>query len=139
MELQTSRFGTLVLDEHRRVDFPDGIPGFPDFVQAVLIVVDENPDFYWLQSTSDGDLAFLTVVPWSFFPDYEAVLSDEDQEAIGLEDAGDALICCLVSVDRARNAYNANLRAPIVVNVATNRARQVVLPDERLDIQAEIA
>lgn len=139
MELLTSRFGSLVLEEHRRVDFGHGIPGFPDFVQAVLVEVDENPDFYWLQSIHDGALAFLTVVPWSFFPTYEAVLSDEDQEAIGLQDAGDALICCLVSIDRERGVYNANLRAPIVVNVSTNRARQVVLPDERLGIQAEIS
>lgn len=138
MELQTSRFGVLDLDDHRVVDFVGGIPGFPGFTRALLIEVDDNPDYYWLQSIEDGDLAFLTVVPWSFFADYELVLNDDDQEAIGLDDAGDAFICCLLSVDREANTFTANLRAPIVVNVAANRARQVILPDERLPLQAPL-
>lgn len=138
MELQTTRFGVLRLDDHRLVDFVGGIPGFPEFLRALLIEVDDNPDYYWLQSTEDGDLAFLTVVPWPFFSDYELVLNDDDQAAIELQDAGDAFICCLVSVDRDANAFTANLRAPIVVNVAANRARQVILPDERLDVRAPL-
>jgi len=139
MELQTTRFGVLELDEHRLVDFVGGIPGFPHFTRAVLIEVEGNPDYYWLQSVDDGDLAFLTVVPWSFFADYELVLNDDDQAAIELDDAGDAFICCLVSVDRGSQSFTANLRAPIVVNVAVNRARQVILPDERLSLQAQLS
>jgi flagellar assembly factor FliW len=139
MDFQTTRFGALKLEDHRLVDFVDGIPGFPAFTRAVLIEVDDNPDYYWLQSVDDGDLAFLTVVPWSFFADYELVLNDDDQAAIGLDDAGDAFICCLVSVDRDARSFTANLRAPIVVNVAMNRARQVILPDERLSLQASLA
>lgn len=138
MELQTTRFGALRLDDHRVVDFVGGIPGFPGFGRALLIEVEDNPDYYWLQSIEDGDLAFLTVVPWSFFDDYELVLNDDDQSAIGLDDAGDAFICCLVSVDRDASSFTANLRAPIVVNVAANRARQVILPDEALPLQAEL-
>lgn len=138
MELKTSRFGVLHLDDHRLVDFVGGIPGFPQFMRAVLIEVDDNPDYYWLQSIDDGELAFLTVVPWSFFSDYELVLNDDDQAAIELDDAGDAFICCLVSVDRDSTAFTANLRAPIVVNVAANRARQVILPDERLGVRAPL-
>jgi len=138
MELLTTRFGALDLDDHRLVDFVGGIPGFPQFTRALLIEVEGNPDYYWLQSIDDGDLAFLTVVPWSFFSDYELVLNDDDQEAIKLDDAGDAFICCLVSVDRERELFTANLRAPIVVNVALNRARQVILPDERLPLQARL-
>ncbi len=138
MELQTTRFGSLSLDDHRPVEFVGGIPGFPSFMRAVLIEVEDNPDYYWLQSIDDGDLAFLTVVPWSFFTDYELVLSDDDQAAIELDDAGDAFICCLVSVDRDNKSFTANLRAPIVVNVSAGRARQIILPDERLSLQAPI-
>lgn len=139
MELQTTRFGTLQTDEHRLVDFAAGIPGFPGFTRALLIEMADNPDYYWLQSVDDPALAFLTVVPWSFFADYELVLNDDDQEAIALEDAGDAFICCLVSVDRAADSFTANLRAPIVVNVAVNRARQVILADEALPVQASLS
>lgn len=139
MEVQTTRFGALELDEHRVVGFADGIPGFPHFTRALLIEVENNPDYYWLQSIDEGDLAFLTVVPWSFFADYELVLHDDDQAAIALDDAGDAFICCLVSVDRDKQLFTANLRAPIVVNVAVNRARQIILPDEALSVQAHLA
>lgn len=138
MQLQTTRFGTLALDEHRLVDFESGIPGFPSFVQAALVEVESNPDFYWLQSVDDGDLAFLTVVPWSFFPDFEIVLSDDDQTAIALQDAGDAFICCLVSPDRDEGRFTANLRAPIVFNLRAGKAKQVILPDESLPIQASL-
>jgi flagellar assembly factor FliW len=138
MQLKTTRFGLLALDDHRLVSFEDGIPGFPTFVQAALVEVDANPDFYWLQSVDDGDLAFLTVVPWSFFADFEIVLSDDDQAAIGLEDAGDAFICCLVSPDRDRGSFTANLRAPIVFNLRDGKGKQVILPDESLPLQAEL-
>ncbi len=136
MELQTTRFGVLTLDDHRLVEFDGGVPGFPAFVRAALIEVQSNPDFYWLQSVDDGDAAFLAVVPWSFFPDFELVLSDDDQTAIELEDAGDAFVCCLVSPDAG--AFTANLRAPIVVNVRAGRAKQIILPDENLPIQAPL-
>jgi flagellar assembly factor FliW len=139
MQLKTTRFGVLALDDHRLVDFEDGIPGFPDFVRAALVEIDANPDFYWLQSVDDGDLAFLTVVPWSFFADFEIVLSDDDQTAIGLEDAGDAFICCLVSPDRDHGAFTANLRAPIVFNLRAGKAKQIIMADDSLPLQAQIS
>jgi flagellar assembly factor FliW len=49
---------------------------------------------------------------------------------LGLEDAADASLFCLVTVpDGDVAAATANLRAPVVVNPATHRARQVVLVD----------
>lgn len=138
MELQTTRFGALTLDDHRLVEFEGGIPGFPEFVRVALIEVESNPDFYWLQSADDGDAAFLAVVPWSFFTEFELVLSDDDQTAIELDDAVDAFVCCLVSGDATTGDFTANLRAPIVVNVRANRAKQVILPDEALSLQAPL-
>ena len=49
---------------------------------------------------------------------------------LDLEDAAQAQLFCLVTVPTATSAAaTANLRAPVVVNPATGRARQVVLAD----------
>ncbi len=48
----------------------------------------------------------------------------------GAGDAAEAAVYCLVTVpDGDVTAATANLRAPLVVNPATQRARQIVLTD----------
>lgn len=136
-QLETARFGTLTVTADEIVSVPDGIPGFPGFHRCVLVPVDQSM-FWWLQSIDDPDLAFLSVVPWPFFPDYEPEVAATDQDILGLTDAADARVLCLVTVHRDPDRFTANLLAPVVVNQRDRRARQVVL-DQDLPTQAELA
>ncbi len=125
--LETSRFGDLPIDPETVITIADGIPGFAEFASFVLLEVSPDEPLYWLQSIEDGELAFLSCVPWAYFPDYELELGDDDEAALDVEDAADLLVLSLLTIDRDSNAVTANLLGPIVVNQKARLARQVVM------------
>lgn len=125
--LDTTRFGELEIDPQTVIALPDGLPGFSDVRGIVLIKVSDEQPFYWLQDVERGDLAFLAVVPWDYFPTYELVLSDEDESALEVSDPADLLVLTLVTVDREVPLVTANLLGPVVINQAKRVARQTVL------------
>jgi flagellar assembly factor FliW len=106
------------------------LPGFPGHRDYVLVPADSGGHLFWLQSVAPDGPRFLAVSAASFFPDYAPVLPGVACSELGLEEAADATLYCLVTVpDGDVTAATANLRAPLVVNPDTHRARQLVLTD----------
>jgi flagellar assembly factor FliW len=112
------------------------LAGFPGHRDYVLVPADRSGRLFWLQSVAPDGPRFLVVPAAPFFPDYTPVLPAAACVELGLADVADAELFCLVSVpDGDVVAATANLRAPVVVNPATSRAHQVVLPDGRHPIR----
>jgi len=106
------------------------LPGFPKHRDYVLVPADAGGHLFWLQSVAPDGPRFLAVSAASFFPEYEPVLPVAACDELELADAAEGSLFCLVTVpDGDVSAATANLRAPLVVNPATNRARQLVLTD----------
>lgn len=134
--IDSDQLGVMDIDETSIIDFPDGIIGFPEFRRFAMISADEGGFYTWLQSVDEASLSFLAVVPAPFFPDFAPTIRDEDCHSISLVDPDDAQLLCLVTV--ADDAVTANLLGPIVLNVRTRLARQVVLTDADLTTRALI-
>ena len=139
----SSRLGELELTEDSVVQFPQGLLGFEDFHGYALIDHDGAGVYWWLQSLDDRELAFLAVVPWSFFPDYEPEIDAEAEAALGLEEPADALVLCLVAVRDGADgsespSISANLLGPVVVNQRTRVGAQVVLHDGSWPVRADL-
>jgi flagellar assembly factor FliW len=108
----------------------DPLPGFPGHRDFVLVAADSAGLLFWLQSVAPDGPRFLTVPAGPFFPEYTPALPRAACAELGIGDATDAEIYCIVTVlDGDVTTATANLRAPLVVNPATHRARQVVLTD----------
>jgi flagellar assembly factor FliW len=108
----------------------DALPGFPGHRDYVLVPADAESRLYWLQSLAPDGPRFLAVQTAAFFPDYAPTLPGGLCAELDLDEVGQAQLFCLVTVPRGdASAATANLRAPIVVNPAAGRARQVVLAD----------
>jgi flagellar assembly factor FliW len=106
------------------------LPGFPQHRDYVLVPADSGGLLFWLQSVAPDGPRFLAVPAASFFPDYAPALPGVPCAELGLADTADATLYCLVTVpDGDVTAATANLRAPLVVNPATQWARQLVLID----------
>ena len=116
------------------LQFANGLPGFPEAHAFVLVEWgDADSPFALLRCLDVDGLEFLVAAPVVLFPDYAPELDDGWADALALTRAEDALVLVIVTVhDRAEDA-TANLLAPIVVNVLTNQAAQVVLPDAPVD------
>ncbi len=129
MIIQTSRFGQLDVDPDRLITFDDGILGFPEQREYALIQTGEGSGFYWLQSVSTPDLAFVVCDPRLFVADYQVPVKLDDLESIGLTSAEDSQV--FVIVNKMGDLLTGNFQGPLVVHVTTRRARQLVLSDKR--------
>jgi flagellar assembly factor FliW len=106
------------------------LPGFPRYLDYALVPADAGGLAFWLQSVVPDGPRFLSVPAGAFFPDYAPVLPGSVRTELGLADLAEAQLYCLVTVPQGDvSAATANLRAPLVVNAAAGRARQVVLVD----------
>ena len=134
--IDSDQLGSVDIDEGSIIEFPAGIIGFPDQVRYAMVAAEADGFYTWLQSMDEPSLVFLAVVPAPFFPDFAPSIRDEDCAEIGLTDPEDAQLLCLVTV--ADDKVTANLLGPIVLNVRTRLARQVVLTDADLTTRAPI-
>ena len=118
------------------LELAEPLPGFPGHRDYVLVPADAGGLLFWLQSAAPDGPRFLAVSAASFFPDYAPSLTGAVCVELGLENPADATLYCLVTVpDGDVSAATANLRAPVVVNRAGHRARQLVLLDAGLPIR----
>ena len=67
-------------------------------------------------------------VPLVFFPDYEFTIDDDVEKELGLTSPEDVLIYTILTLaGKEIRDLTANLMAPIVINVKTRLAKQIVL------------
>ena len=125
-------------DENPSLHFAQGLPGFPEAHEFVLVRLDDAGTVFSLRSSEDESLRFLAVPPGLFFPDYAPELPDEAVAALALESADDAMVLLLVTCESGLEDATANLLAPVVVNVRTRGAAQVVLTGTDLPLRAPL-
>src|SRR6188474_1611820 len=96
MEIQTTRFGRLSIDNDRIITFPRGLLGFPNYTQYALIEAADGAEFFWLQAVDEPQLAFIVTDPNLFFKDYDVPLREENQTELHITDAtqGRVLVIC---------------------------------------------
>jgi len=132
LKIQTE-FGEFEADARDILDFPEGIPGFEQCRRfAVLSSVAMAP-LQCLHAVG-GEATFLAVDPRLVMPEYRLELGDADLARL---DAGpDTLLLwlSLVTVDE-KDSASVNLRAPIVINPARMRGRQVVTDEAAYPLQ----
>lgn len=129
MVIETSRFGPLEVDEGRFIRFEKGILGFPGNHEFALIQTGENSVFYWLQAVDRPELAFVVCDPRLVVPDYQAPIRAEEMAGIGLSEPSEAQV--FIIVNKVDDMLTGNVQGPLVVNVRTRSATQLVLSDRR--------
>jgi flagellar assembly factor FliW len=112
--VNSTRFGELEVPGEALVHFPEGMIGVGGR-RFALLEREESGAFRWLQETSEPDLALPVTDPFTFFPDYEVVLSDAEAERIGVTDPAAAQVLVVVRADEDPGQISANLLAPILV------------------------
>lgn len=135
MKVETTRFGTLEVDDSTLITMPSGPIGFECYRQFCLIESHTKANFRWLQSVDEPGLAFVVIDPSEFFADYEIELSDLDVDRLQLTDEEDALVLTILTIRNDGQDISANLAAPIVVNSKNLIGAQVVLQNEQYSTQ----
>jgi flagellar assembly factor FliW len=136
MNVHTTRFGTVEVDEQRIITFPAGLLGFSSFKRYTLLQPDDEGVFFWLQSVDAPDLAFVVTDPSLWVREYEATIRREQMEELGMSKLDDAQV--FVIVNKYDRSLTANLQGPLVVNISNREAMQLVLADKRWTTRHEI-
>jgi len=137
MKVDTKAFGLVEVDERQKISFPEGLYGFEDYIDYVLMDAEHQP-FFWLQSVKDKDIAFILINPFLFRPDYELNIPNEDLEDIGIKSPDKALIFTIVTIPPDGSAMTANLQGPLVINRENMTGKQAILSDVRWNTRHDI-
>jgi len=129
VEIETSRFGTLAVDEGEVISLPEGMIGFMGLTRFILFRHKEGSPFLWLQSLEDGELAFVLMDPLLLVSDYDLNITPEDTALLGIETPDHSVQAwAVVNIGRQDPPeITANLLAPLVINPRTRLGKQIVL------------
>lgn len=132
MDIVTRHFGNVSIEEDKIVTFADGIFGFEDLKEYVVLYDgrEEGNPFAWLQAIKDKDVCLPLINPMAWYPEYEPEVDDEKIECINLKDQGDLDVYTVVVIPEDIKAITTNLKAPILINRESHLGIQVIVNDD---------
>ena len=135
MKINTVRFGEIEISEERIFNFVLPIIGFNELKKFVIIDLNKDSFFKWLQSVDDPELAFPIVSVFSMNVDYTLDLPDDVVENLKIENVESILVMNIASIPQDNpQGTTLNLLAPLVFNVDKQLAGQVILSGSGYDI-----
>ena len=138
---ETKLFGNVILDSEKLITFSQGIVGFPDLKEFLLICDSESKDgggIQWLQSVGEPAFAIPVMDPSIVKPDYNPTIEDEYLKTLGEFEEDDLLVLTTVTVPRAIEDMSINLMAPIIINIKTKKATQIIVENPDYEVKFKI-
>ncbi len=139
MKVETSRFGTVEVDQDKIIHFTKGILGFPDDKRYILLPHKQNSPFFWLQSIDSPELAFAVINPSLIKSDYLVEIPDEIEKELEIERPDQVDVLVIITIRRGSNGkkvkMTANLLGPIVINIEKRLACQLVLDPKKYPVR----
>ncbi len=140
MNIITKFFGDVDVDSAKLITFNQGIVGFPDLKEFLLIHNSEQDNgggIQWLQSVNEPAFAIPVMDPLLVAPDYNPTIEDELLKPLGDVTEENILVLTTVTIPKIVEDMSINLMAPIIINTDTRKATQLILEDE-YDIKFKI-
>ncbi|AHC14631.1 flagellar assembly protein FliW [Salinispira pacifica] len=143
MTIDSRAFGSIDVDDKQIISFPKGILGFEDHHDFALLDASQAP-FYWLQSLSNAQTAFVLISPDVFRKDYELsvvsaelelleIVQKDDGDLVyrGSDESAELLVLSIVTVTADKNQMTANLQGPIIINPRDRLGMQGIQTDAK--------
>ena len=133
--LKTSRFGEIDYGGDDIIKFVKPILGFNHRTRYILISRPESEPFKWLQSIEQPDICFAIIDPRLIVTDYTARVSAHDMKLLeGSDRQTDYQLFVIVTIPPGQpEAMSVNLQGPIVINMKSLTALQMVLNNPDYD------
>lgn len=136
MKIKTRFFGEIDIDDTKIINFKYGLPGFENLKKFLFMFDDdENSPFYFLQSIEDLDIVFTLFDVIRFLPDYNPVTEVENLKDFEDIDEEDFMIYSIATIPQNVKEITINLKAPIVINLKNNNAKQIICNNEDYPIK----
>ncbi len=138
MIITTSRFGDVDITGEDVLNFPEGLLGFSQLRDFVLLDDPNDEIFAWLQSCNQPEVAFPILEPELFMDPPGLSLAKSDLEILKANSAKDIRLFTIITIPDDPTQMTANLKAPIAINIKDKKGRQCVLQDNHLAIREPI-
>lgn len=137
MKIGTRHFGNVEIDDSKIIKFEEGIFGFPELHQFVLLYdnQEEGSPFAWLQAVENEEVCLPMINPLTWFPNYTPEVDDQEVIKIGLETQETLEIYTIVVLPDDITKMTTNLKAPVLINQVNKKACQVIVEDDDCDIR----
>ncbi|HWD41125.1 MAG TPA: flagellar assembly protein FliW [Fimbriimonas sp.] len=119
--ISDTRFGTITYEPDDILTFPQGLVGFPEEKQFLLVSTKQASSFRWLQSLKHPELAFLVANPAEFVSGYSPVSEAK---------IGDVLLTTVNIPPGRPKEMTLNLAGPICIDLVSRTGKQIVLDNE---------
>ncbi len=135
MIIKTGRFGQLTIGDDEKIVIPQGIFGFPEYTRFALVDPGDETLILWLQSLENPEIAFPVLEPKLFRTDYSVRLSAAELRELKLDNVNQSAVFSILTIPEDITQMTANIKAPIVVNLKEQIAKQVVLQENEYSIK----
>ena len=98
MKINTVRFGEIEVEEERIFKFVLPIIGFNELKDFVILDLNKDGFFKWLQSVEDPALAFPIVSVFNMDIDYSIDLQDSVVDALKIQNVESLLVMNIASI-----------------------------------------
>jgi len=129
MIIKTKFLGEVEIREEDIIIFPDGILGFEDSRQFILLDIPENEFFKILQDVEREYVSFIVTDPFKFKEDYEMEVQDNELLKINIRKKEQIATINIVTLSDVFEKSTMNLLAPIIMNTENRIGKQYVLSD----------
>ena len=128
MTITTSRFGEVEVDKKLALHFPEGLLGFTENKDFIILEHKPNSPFCWLQSLTSPELAFVVTNPFLIKEDYLEALSSEEKHHFNIKNDENSVIFAIVTVPQnGAGKTTVNLMGPLVIDTKSRIGKQVIL------------
>jgi len=121
-----SRFGEIEYQPENLLHFPEGMIGFENLRDFIVMPNEKEGPLFWIQSVDDPQVAFVMTDPSNFFPDYKVAATPAERTKLGIGEEDEVYSLSVVTVPPDRK-LTLNLMAPVLYAPSSNRALQTIL------------
>jgi flagellar assembly factor FliW len=130
-ECRTRYFETLDYTEDSVIRLPNGLPGFEQEREFILIDRPLNRPLVFIQSLRTASLCFVALPILSIDAGYQLSISGEDLDVLGLDPSrqphiGNDVACLAIIAIGQDRLMTANLLSPLVISLRTCVAVQAI-------------
>ena len=129
MKIQTTRFGSINVNEDQVITLAEGMLGFSECSRFVMMDDEIGEPFMWMQSLDIPSLAFVVIDPAMILPSYHFSVKKDQIKALETTNVEDLSVFVIVTMASNILDVTVNLQGPLVMNKNKRLGQQIVLND----------